>query len=603
MSSKLRRAAKLNALFFKSIFSDGPKKTFKRTAGYLKRRTGKKAGRFLPPASRLAQQEKYEPRFANKIISVITPLYNTDKLFLTEFINSFLAQSYKYGQLVLADASDINHSYVEEYIRSIDSDKIKYIKLDKNGGISLNTNEAVKFADGDYIALADHDDILSPDALYQMASAIEKTGADLIYSDEALFTDDFKMPTAVHFKPDFSYYYLTNCNYICHFACMKKSLFLSLGGLDSRRDGAQDHDLFLKISEKSESIYHIPKILYYWRVHKKSTSGGLGAKPYVTKNAIGAIDRHLERMNIRGRARSGIFPSTYKIDYTLTSRPKVSVIIPNKDHVKLLDKCIKSIYEKTLYENFEIIIVENNSTDKSTFSYYEQIKKRHKNLKVINYKGEFNFSKINNFAVENADGEMYLFLNNDIEIITEGWLCEMAGLAMQKNVGVVGAMLYYPNDTVQHAGVITGLGGYAGHSHKYFPRGSSGYMFRLSCVQDFSAVTGACMLINKSVFKAVSGFDENFAVAFNDVDLCLKVRNLGCHILWTPYAECYHHESISRGSDKRGKKKKRFEKEQALLKSKYGENLLHDPFYNPNLTLDTEDFNESGVLPKYREQL
>lgn len=599
---KIKRFQELVALFFTYLKDEGFAGTMQRAMGFFKRRMRAKKGRFLPPADALAMQKDFVPDFENKTISVVTALYNTNQVHLKEYIDSFLNQSYQFGQLVLADASDDDHSYVGEYVQSLESEKIKYVKLNGNFGISGNTNLAVSYADGDYICLADHDDILSPDALYQMAKAVRETGADFIYSDEALFDNDWTNPIVAHFKPDFSYYYLTNCNYICHLACMKRSIFTMLGGLQSFYDGAQDHDLFLKITEIPDvKIHHIPKVLYYWRVHAQSTSGGVGAKPYVTQNAINAIDAHLARIGVQGKAVEGRFGSTYKVDYALTSQPLVSIIIPNKDQVPVLTKCIDSLYEKTAYTNFEVLVVENNSTEPETFEYYGKIQKEHSNLKVLYYKGGFNFSAINNFAAQQANGEMYLLLNNDIEIISENWLGEMISLALQKNVGIVGAMLYYPNDTVQHAGVITGLGGFAGHSHKYHPRGKSGYMFRLACVQNLSCVTAACLLVTKQAFDAANGLDEEFTVAFNDVDFCLRIRDMGYQVLFTPYAECYHHESISRGSDKKGEKKERFEGERNRLKDRFGDSLLRDPFYNPNLTLDMEDFSESRVLPKYDE--
>lgn len=599
---KIKRFQELVALFFTYLKDEGFSGTIKRALGFFKRRLKAKKGRFLPPKEALEAQKNYVPAFENKTISVVTALYNTNQVHLKEYIDSFLNQSYQFGQLVLADASDDEHSYVGQYVQSIESDKIKYVKLNGNFGISGNTNLAVSYAQGDYICLADHDDILSPDALYQMAKAIEETGADFIYSDEALFDSDWTNPIVAHFKPDYSYYYLTNCNYICHLACIRRSIFTLLGGLQSSYDGAQDHDLFLKITEQPDvKIHHIPKVLYYWRVHSQSTSGGVGAKPYVTQNAIKALDDHLARIGVQGKAVEGKFGSTYKIDYALTSQPLVSIIIPNKDQVPVLTKCIDSLYEKTAYRNFEVLVVENNSTDPETFEYYGKIQKEHSNLKVLYYKGGFNFSAINNFAAKQAKGEMYLLLNNDIEIISENWLGEMVSLALQKNVGIVGAMLYYPNDTVQHAGVITGLGGFAGHSHKYHPRGKSGYMFRLSCVQNLSCVTAANLLVTKEAFDAANGLDEEFTVAFNDVDFCLRIRDMGYQVLFTPYAECYHHESISRGSDKKGEKKERFEGERNRLKGRFGDSLLRDPFYNPNLTLDMEDFSESRVLPKYDE--
>lgn len=603
MILKIRRIKELFALFFEYVKTEGFAGTFKRAIGFFQRRMKAKKGRFLPPKDALERQKSYKCQSVKDgIISIVTPLFNTDKKHLAEYVQSFLNQSYQYGELCLADASDENHSYVGEYIRSLNSDKIRYVKLDKNYGIAGNQQKAIDLASGEYICLCDHDDIVSPDALYQMAKAIDETNADFIYSDEALFDTDWTNPIVAHFKPDYSYYYLTNCNYICHLACIRKSVYEAVGGLNDDYNGAQDHDLFLKISEiKGIKIHHIPKVLYYWRVHAQSTSGGVDAKPYVTQNAIRALDDHLARIGVKGKATTGMFGSTYKIDYELTSQPLVSIIIPNKDHIDDLSKCLDSIYEKTTYKNFEIIVCENNSTEDSTFEYYKNAEALHSNLKVVYYKGGFNFSAINNFAIKEAKGDMYLMLNNDIEIINGEWLSEMVSLAIQDGVGIVGAMLYYPDDTVQHAGVITGLGGFAGHSHKYHRRGKSGYMFRLSCVQNLSCVTAANLLVTKEAYDAAEGLDEEFTVAFNDVDFCLRIRDMGWQVLFTPYAMAYHHESKSRGSDKKGEKKERFEGERQRLQNRHGKGLLRDPFYNPNLTLDMEDFSESRVLPKYED--
>ncbi len=602
MNLKAKRLKELMRLFFETVKTEGIGNTVKRTRSFIQRRSGRKKGRFLPPADELARQRSYVPE-NGRTISVVTALFNTDRKYLEEFIDSFTAQSCSYRQLVLADASDPEHQYVGEFAKekALREDRIKYVKLEGNLGISGNTNIAAGHADGEYIAFADHDDILSPDAIYQLHRALDDTGADIVYSDEALFENDYTNPTVGHFKPDFSYYYLTNCNYICHLTCMKKELFEQLGGLDRARDGAQDHDLLLRATEvEGIRIHHIPRVLYYWRVHSRSTSRGVEAKPYVTKNAIDMLDRHLARIKVEGKAREGKFPSTYKIDYRVKNEPLVSIMIPNKDQAEMLTRCIDSIYSKTEYTNFEVLIVENNSTSREIFETYDRLEKEHGNLRVLRWEKPFNFSRINNFAAAQAEGDMFLLLNNDIEIINGQWLTEMVSLCRQKDVGIVGAMLYYPNDTIQHAGVITGLGGYAGHSHKYHPRGRSGYMFRLSCVQDLSCVTAACMLVRKDVYEKAHGLDEEFTVAFNDVDFCLRVRNMGYHILWTPYAECYHYESISRGSDTSGAKKERFEGERKRLKDRFGDSLTADPFYNPNLTLDMEDFSESRVLPRYR---
>ena len=372
-----------------------------------------------------------------------------------------------------------------------------------------------------------------------------------------------------------------------------------MGGEDPACDGSQDHDLFLKLSELAPPV-HIPRVLYYWRVHEASTSGGTGAKPYVAAAAKRAIGAHLARIGAQGRAVDGLFPSTYKVEYEIEGRPLVSILIPNKDHAEDLDKTLQSVLAKTRWPHYEVVVIENNSTAPATFAYYEQIMQAHPQVRVVRYEGGFNFSAINNFGRRAAKGEYLLLLNNDVQVISEGWLTEMLALCSQPGVGLVGAKLYYPDDTIQHAGVITGLGGFAGHSHKYARRASSGYMFRLATVQDFSAVTAACMLVKTAVYDAVGGMDEGFEVAFNDVDFCLSVGNAGYRVLWTPYAELYHYESKSRGLDTKGPAKARFEAERRRLEGRYGRRrLIGDPFYNPNLTLDREDFSESDVLPKW----
>lgn len=408
-----------------------------------------------------------------------------------------------------------------------------------------------------------------------------------------------------HFKPDYAPEYLMACNYICHLAVFRKSLFDAIGGERPECDGAQDHDLFLRLidamqaKDANAAPLHIPQVLYYWRVHAASTSGGTEAKPYVVKAAQKAVADHLAATGRNGRVEEGIFPGTCHVQWELPEpEPLVSILIPNKDHVDDLEKCLFSLYSKTRYEAFEVIVIENNSTDPATKAYYEKLPDRYANCRVVAYSGGFNFSRINNFGRKFANGKFLLLLNNDIEIISGNWLTQMVAEASQPGVAACGAMLYYPDDTIQHAGIITGLGGYAGHSHKYHKRGGSGYMFRLATVQDYSACTAACLLVRTSAYDAVGGLDEAFTVAFNDVDFCLRLREKGWRIVWTPYAELYHHESKSRGSDEEDPAKKaRFAKEQARLYKVHGkQNILHDPYYNPNLSLDYEDFRESGDL-------
>ena len=595
MRLRLKRMRELCAVFVSLVRQDGISSTVQRALGFARRRLKSKKGRFLPPKAVLESQRALDYSTWPHV-SICVPVYNTPRAYLEQMWNSVAGQTCPNWQLCVADASDAAHAYVGEFFAA--KKNVRYCKV-ANNGISANTNAAAQLAGGEYLALLDHDDVLAPHAVYEMLKAARQTGAAFLYSDEALFETSIERPSAGHFKPDFAPDYLNCCNYICHFAMFQAGLFHAVGGLDSACDGAQDHDLFLKLSERCTPV-HVPKVLYYWRMHAGSTSGGTAAKPYVTAAAKRAIAAHLARTGAEGTVQDGLFPSTYKVDYTLAHTPLVSILIPNKDHTEDLDKALRSILEKTDYPAYEVIVIENNSTQPQTFAYYETIARdaAYSRCRVVQYQGPFNFSAINNFGRKAAKGEFLLLLNNDVEVISPAWLTEMVKLCSQPGAGIVGAKLYYPDGTVQHAGVITGLGGYAGHSHKYARRASGGYMFRLATVQNFSCVTAACLLCRASVYDEVGGLDEGFTVAFNDVDFCLRVRQAGWRVLWTPYAELYHYESKSRGLDTKGPAKERFEGERRRLKQRWGEALLHDPFYNPNLTLDREDFSESDVLPK-----
>lgn len=593
MNLRLKRLRELAAFFFQSVRKEGLSSTLHRAAGFFKRRLKSKKGRFLPPPEVLEAQRAADSSVW-PTISILVPVYNTPMHFLKQMVESVQAQTCKNWELCVADASDASHAAVGEYLQA--QPGVKYVRVE-NKGISANTNAAARLATGDYLALLDHDDVLAPHAVYWMAKTAHESGADFLYSDEALFETDIQRPLTGHFKPDFAPDYLNCCNYICHFSAFRTSLFWEVGGLDPACDGSQDHDLFLKLSEKTVPV-HIPKVLYYWRVHAASTSAGTGAKPYVAQAAKRAIAAHLKRIGARGTVTDGLFPSTYKVEYDIPGSPLVSILIPNKDHVEDLDKALRSIYDKTDYTHFEVVVIENNSTDEATFEYYKKIRRQYRGCRVVGYTGPFNFSAINNFGRKVARGSYLLLLNNDVEVIDGSWLREMLSLAVQPGVGIVGAKLYYPDDTIQHGGVIVGLGGYAGHSHKYARRDSSGYMFRLSTVQNLSAVTGACLLCKASVYDEVGGLDEEFTVAYNDVDFCLRVRDKGYRVLYTPYAQLYHHESKSRGLDTKGPAKERFDREKARMAQRYGASLTKDPYYNPNLTLDREDFSESDVLPE-----
>ena len=611
MNVRLKRAKELAGYAVQLTKDEGLGTMLARGAGFVKRRCFGKKARYLPTKKVLeAQRAELAGQTADSCglptISILTPLYNTPEPYLREFLNSFVDQTAPNGQLCLADASDAEHDAVKRIVEEYQTknQRIVYKKIE-NKGIAANTNAAASLATGDYLALADHDDILAPHAMYTMGKAIlqlrERGEPDgFLYSDEALFSKSIQRPIVAHFKPDYAPDYLLCCNYICHLAVFQKALWDAVGGERPECDGSQDHDLFLRLIEQVGGAAHVPQVLYYWRVHAGSTSGGTEAKPYVAAAAKKALADHLARTGRTGTVEDGLFPSTYRVKWDIEGDPKVSILIPNKDHTDDLEKCLQSIWKKTTWDNYEIIVIENNSTDPATFAYYEKAKQRYDGLKVVTYpeKG-FNFSGINNFGRKAAAGDYLLLLNNDVEVRNGDWLTELLRQCAHKGgAAICGAMLYYPDETLQHAGVITGLGGYAGHSHKYKQKGGSGYLFRIATVQDFSAVTGACLLVKASVYDEVGGLDEQFAVAFNDVDFCLRVRDAGCRIAWTPYAELTHYESKSRGGDEKDPAKAaRFAAEQQRLYTIHGkENILDDPYYNPNLTRDREDFSESDDL-------
>ncbi len=540
------------------------------------------------------QSKKFEK---NIKFSILVPLYNTPMEFLKEMIQSVQSQTYENWELCLADGSDKKHDYVGKYCLSLQKTdrRIKYKKLKNNNGIAENTNECLKMAKGDYIALFDHDDILHPSALFEYASVINDKNADFIYCDEATFTHEEGEGMKVvlkHFKPEFSPDTLRSYNYICHFTCFAKELYDIVGGFNNEYDGSQDYDMILRLTEKAKKIVRVPKLLYYWRSHKASVASDSSAKPYVVDSAKRALAAHLERVSLKGWIEDAKVPTTYKMQYEIEGNPLVSIIIPNKDHTDDLDKCLRSVYEKSTYKNIEVVVVENNSVETKTFKYYKKAEKKYNNLKVITWDGGFNYSAINNFAAKQIKGEYILLLNNDIEVISPDWLEQMLMFAQRKDVGAVGAKLYYDDDTIQHAGVIIGLGGVAGHSHKYFARNDPGYMARSVIIQNLSACTAACLLMRKEVFCEVEGLDEGFAVAFNDVDLCMKIRKAGYLIVFTPYAEFYHYESKSRGPEDSPEKIIRFNREINRFKDRWSKELeAGDPYYNPNLTLDREDFS------------
>ena len=535
------------------------------------------------------------------VISILVPLYNTPETFLKEMLDSVVTQTYENWELCLADGSDSEHGCVgdicRQYMEKTPGERIHYKKLEKNGGISGNTNECLKLATGEYIGLFDHDDILHPSALYEYVKAINEQGADYIYCDETTFkSGDIDKMLTMHFKPDYAVDNLRANNYICHFSVFARRLLDGTELFRSQFDGSQDHDMILRLTDRAEKVVHIPRLLYYWRSHAGSVASGIDAKPYAVEAAKGAVADHLRRHGFEHFqiTSTRAFETIFKIRYQIMGDPKISIIIANKDHTEDLQRCITSVIEKSTYENYEIIVVENNSETKEIFEYYEKLKE-YPNVKVVTYPaGEgFNYSKVNNFGVRSSDGDYILLLNNDTQVITVNWMEEMLMYAQREDVGTVGAKLYYGNKTIQHAGVVLQLGAHrtAGHSHYGQHRENLGYMGRLCYAQNVSAVTGACLLVKKKLFEEVGGLDENFAISLNDVDFCLKLREKGLLNVFTPFAELYHFESISRGLDDKGEKAARYEEESGRFREKWKAVLEKgDTYYNPNFSLDRSDF-------------
>ena len=560
-------------------------------------------GSFPSAAERKKEETTVFPK--DVTFSILVPLYNTPERFLREMIESVTAQTYGKWELCLADGSDDAHAFVgricQEY-RQKDS-RIKYQKLAKNEGISGNTNECYKMATGNYIALFDHDDLLHPCVLFAYMQAICEKDADYIYCDEATFKgNSINHMITMHFKPDYAPDNLLANNYICHFSVFGRELLESGELFRSQFDGSQDHDMILRLTAKAKHIVHIPRILYYWRSHKGSVASSIDAKTYAINAAKGAVADRLTRLGYKNFEieSTRAFATIFRIKYELTSHPLVSIIIPNKDHVDDLSRCVESIINLSTYDNYEIVIVENNSETAEIRTYYEEIS-RHPRVQVVEYKGDFNYSKINNFGVQYAKGEYLLLLNNDTEVITPDWMEELLMYAMRKDVGVVGAKLYYPDKTIQHAGIVIGLGAHrtAGHTHYRIPEANVGYMGRLCYAQDVTAVTGACMMVSKALYEELGGLDESFTVALNDVDFCLRVREKGLLNIFTPFAELYHYESKSRGSDKKDDRALRYQQESDRFRVKWADALAKgDPYYNPNFSLDHSDFTVNWKKPK-----
>lgn len=553
-----------------------------------------------PTADELEQQRK--TLFPREVVfSLVIPLFETPEAYLRELLDSILNQTYQGFEICLADGSrpgQERQAVAEEYIQKEKEkgrDRIRYKKLGENLGIAGNTNAALEMAKGEYIVLADHDDVLPPHALFECAKAVVETGCDCFYSDEDKLDMDGGSLFDPHFKPDFNIDMLESVNYICHLFGVRRELVEQYGNFDPAFDGAQDYDFIFRMTEKAKKITHIPKVLYHWRCHMNSTASNPESKLYAFEAGARAIQAHIER---RGnwlpveKIEKGIDYGIYHKFFKLEDPPLVSVIIPNKDHREDLDLAIRSLYEKGSYKNLEFIVVENNSVEPETFAYYEKIQREFSQVQVVYWKDVFNYSAINNFGETYAKGNYLLFLNNDIEIINPRALEEMVWYILREDVGIVGARLLYHDDTIQHAGVVMGFGGIAGHTFIGLSDVENSYFHRAQTLQDYSAVTAACLLTKKSLFEQVGGFSEDLAVAFNDIDYCMKVRATGALVVYNPYALFYHYESKSRGLEDTPEKILRFRKEVATFVTKWPEILKQgDPYYNPNLTLRKSDFS------------
>ena len=528
--------------------------------------------------------------------SVVMPVYNPPLDYLRQAIESVQAQVYPHWEICIADDASPNAA-VRELLTELAAEdpRIKLVFREKNGHISAATNSALEIATGDYIALMDNDDLLPPHALAYMAlAAHQHPQAGLIYSDEDKVTED-NVRQAPYFKCQFNYELFLSQNMISHFGVYRRSVLEEIGGFRVGYEGAQDWDLALRVIEKvgPENIVHVPRVLYHWRIFPGSTALALEEKDYALKAQIESITSHLQRI---GKPDTQVYPAPgipglLRIKHRLPDPlPLVSIVIPTRDRVELLSMCVNSILEKTAYPNYQIVVVDNGSTDEKALAYLDSIAKDER-VKVIRADIPFNYSALNNLGVAQTDGEYLVLMNNDIEITQTDWLEEMLAFACQPDIGCVGAQLWYPNNTLQHGGVVLGIGGVASHAHKGIPRGNFGYFGRASAHQMFSAVTAACLMIRKSTYQAVDGFDETLKVAYNDVDFCLKVRAQGLRNLYNPFASFIHHESASRGSDQEGSNQQRLAAEAAIMKQRWGALIADDPAYSPNLTLLGDDFS------------
>ncbi len=554
-----------------------------------------------PSPEELEKQRKtvfaYQP-----LLSIVIPAYKTPEKYLREMLDSILAQTYQNWEVCIVNGSPAGEGRIVDKVMNqyaAADARFQYSDLGANLGIAGNTNAAIDMAGGDFIILADHDDTLPEHALFEVVQMInDEPECEVIYSDEDKLDMDGGALFDPHFKPDFNPDLLTSVNYICHLFVVKKELLDQVGGFRQEFDGAQDYDFIFRCTENAAKICHIPKVLYHWRCHQNSTASNPESKLYAFEAGSRAIMAHYERLGIPAvKVEKGVDYGIYHTTFAVLESPLISIVIPNKDHHQDLDLCIRSILERATYQELEFIIVENNSTEPETFDYYERLQKEFPQVQVVTWEREFNYSAINNHGASFANGEYLLFLNNDTEVIAPGILEEMLGFCQREDVGIVGARLLYQDDTIQHAGVVVGFGGIAGHTFIGLHQAENSYFHRAMCAQDYSAVTAACMMTKTSVFRGVGGFTEELAVAFNDIDYCMKVRQAGKLVVYAPYAVMYHYESKSRGLEDTPEKVKRFNREISIFAKRWPDILQNgDPYYNPNLTLRKSNFALRDLL-------
>lgn len=541
---------------------------------------------YVPDEAALEKQRHHHFEYS-PLISVAVPAYRTPEKFLVQMIDSLLAQTYGNWELCIANGSPEDGAMkkvLEEYTKK--DSRIRVSELTENKGIAGNTNAALEMARGEFVGLLDHDDLLAPNALYEIVRALDEDRTlDAVYTDEDKVTTELDEHFQPHLKPDFNLDLLRSNNYICHFFVVRRSIVQKVGGFRQEFDGAQDHDFIFRCIETAEKVGHIPEILYHWRTHKASTADNPASKMYAFDAGKRAIEAHLKRTGTEGTVSHTPDLGFFRVKYPVQGQPLVSVIIPNKDEKETLKACIDSIREKTEYPNYEIIIVENNSTTDEIFQYYKELSQDPR-IRLLRWKKEFNYSAINNYGVRHANGEYLLFLNNDVTVITPGWIKELLGVCQRPEVGAAGVKLIYPDNTIQHAGCVIGLGGIAGHMFVDMPANRTGYLHKASILQDMSAVTAACMMMKRTAFEEAGGFTEKLSVAFNDVDLCLKVRKNHKLIVYDPYVQLYHMESKTRGAEDNKEKVRRFQEEIEYMRCQWIDILKKgDPYYNRNLSL------------------